>query len=220
MKIAIFYHCVFRWGNPLVSSQSAKDIIYWQMRDLEASGLVGHASFMLAGINDTVAPAVEFPRKFFKVFHGTQSRSENLTIVEIEKWVKAHPDYYVLYFHSKGATKPSNSPGPTQCRLCMMRACVKNWYQCVRDLDAGSDSVGCHWLPGMADGTQNIWAGNFWWAKASYLRTLPSIFERARIKESGIGAIESRYEAEVWIGNGPRLPKVKDYHPGGRGVCF
>lgn len=60
---------------------------------------------------------------------------------------------------------------------------------------------------------QSIWAGNFWWAKSDFLRTLPSIMNRERIKISGLGAAESRFESEVWIGNGPRLPRVRDYHP-------
>ena len=101
----------------------------------------------------------------------------------------------------------------------MTKHLIANWRNCVTDMDQGVESVGCHWMTGLADGTQNIWAGNFWWAKASYLLTLPSIFERDRIKESGISDIESRYESEVWIGNGKRLPTVKDYHPDGLGAC-
>jgi hypothetical protein len=100
----------------------------------------------------------------------------------------------------------------------MMLHCVTNWKKCVADLDAGAEAVGCHWMQGLP-GNQNIFAGNFWWAKASYLRTLPSIFERERIQKSGIKHVDSRYEAEVWLGFGPRLPIVKDYHPGGIGQC-
>jgi hypothetical protein len=89
-------------------------------------------------------------------------------------------------------------------------------------MESGAESVGCHWLTGKsADHNQNLWGGNFFWAKASFLRTLPSIYERGIIKVSGIKSIESRYEAEVWIGNGARLPIVKDYHPDDAyGVCL
>jgi hypothetical protein len=36
--------------------------------------------------------------------------------------------------------------------------------------------------------------------------------ERDRIKVSGLKHPDSKYEAEVWLGNGPRVPKIKDYH--------
>jgi hypothetical protein len=95
----------------------------------------------------------------------------------------------------------------------MMKNAVQNWRTCVQDLDSGLESVGSHWMTGdQTPPGQSIWAGNFGWAKSAFLATLPSIMERDRIKLSGIDSIESRYESEVWIGNGPRLPKVKDYH--------
>jgi hypothetical protein len=94
----------------------------------------------------------------------------------------------------------------------MMRNLIWGWKQCVFDLDR-YESVGCHWLTNQSqDFNQNLWAGNFWWAQASFLATLPSIYKRTRIEVSGIDSLESRFEAEVWIGNGPKLPKVKDYH--------
>jgi hypothetical protein len=102
----------------------------------------------------------------------------------------------------------------TNWRNCMTKHVIQNWWKCVTDLDAGYESVGCHWLTNQADGTQNYWGGNFWWCKASFLRTVPSMMLRGRVKLSGIGALESRFEAEVFIGNGSRLPRIKDYHHG------
>ena len=94
-----------------------------------------------------------------------------------------------------------------------MKNAVTNWRTCVADLDSGADAVGSHWMvPPETPIGQHIFAGNFFWAKASFLRTLPSIMDRERIKMSGIDSLDSRYESEVWLGNGPRIPKVKDYH--------
>lgn len=217
MKIAVFYHCLFYYGTPPDLRINAVEIINDHMAMLQISGLEATASEIIIGINGgpesvDVANTV-LPRKARKVFHGLQSRAENLTIVEIEKWLPAHPDWYVLYFHSKGATHKDHDPTRSRWRDCMTRNCVMNWRRCVQDLDAGFDSVGCHWMTGkQTPPGQSIWAGNYWWAKSNFLATLPSIMLRDRIKLSGIDSIESRYESEVWIGNGPKLPKIRDYH--------
>jgi len=75
-------------------------------------------------------------------------------------------------------------------------------------------------LTGQADGTQNIPAGNFLWIKSDFVATLPSMYKRDRIKLSGMTSPESRYEAEVFWGNGTRLPKVIDKHPGHPNVHY
>jgi len=221
IQIAVFYHSLFFLGEPPVFLPNAYDIVFEQMEALSRSGLEDSASFIMCGINggEESERFAKFllPKKAVKVFHGLKSRSENLTLVELEKWLPGHEDWYVLYFHAKGCTHDPNSDHAKMCacwRPCMMRNLVDQWKRCFVDLNSGFEAVGCHWMTGLLDGSQNIFGGNCWWAKASFLVTLPSILLRDRIKQSGIQALESRFEAEVWIGNGPRLPKVKDYHPG------
>lgn len=217
-RIAIFYHGVFMLKPDFVLP-AAMPIILGQMETLRAGGLLDAADYFVAGINGGVESAsrakLAIPAKAKKVMHGLDSNSENLTIVELENWIRGldrHEDWNVLYFHSKGATHAIGDYR-TPWRDCMMKHLVANWRQCVFDLET-YESVGCHWMaPPLTPKGQHIWAGNFWWARASFLSTLPSIFERDRIKQSGIASLESRYESEVWIGNGPRLPTIKDYHP-------
>lgn len=223
--IAIFYHTLFFHGEPSVFAESSPAIVYEQMDALRSTGLLDAASEFIVGINgdqESVPFAnLVIPAKATRVFHGLKSRSENLTLVKLEEWLKTHDGWYVLYFHAKGVTHTSGDYAErcVRWRRCMMNNLVINWKRCVADLSIGFESVGCHWMTGLCDGTQNIWGGNFWWATSGFLRTLPSIFERDRIKQSGIESLESRYEAEVWIGNGPRLPRVRDYHPNGIGQC-
>lgn len=228
--IAIFYHALFVAGTPANLLVRAIDIVSEQLYAVETSGLLEAASHFVVGINGGKESSdyanLLVPVKAHRVLHGLESKSENLTIVEIEKWAKDHPGWNVLYFHTKGATHkdPRQIIHSNQWRNCMMRNLVWNWRQCISDLERGFESVGCHWLTNMgSDNSQNYWGGNFFWAKSSFLATLPSIYERARIKLSGISSLESRYEAEVWLGNGPRLPRVKDYHrvnPSVRGSCI
>ena len=225
--IAVFYHALFCLNTPDNVLDKALSIVDQHMRCCNASGLTDAVSHFVVGINggSESRPFADLlvPSKAHKVFHGLESHSENLTIVEIEQWVKDHPAWNVLYFHTKGCTHPVGSAygegvsGPW--RETMTRHLVLNWRQCVADLEMGYESVGCHFLRNQCDGTQNYWPGNFWWATSDFLRTLPSIYQRERIKTSGIAALDSRYEAEVWLGNGPRVPNVKDYLPvGGEGV--
>ena len=216
--IAIFYHCLFQIGDEILNS--AIEVVSEQMKALKDAGLVDAASEMFAGVNggheSRVFVESILPAKVKATYHGLESRNENLTIVMLEEWLKEHNDWHVLYFHSKGSTHGPGDPLHilgANWRRCLMRGVVDNWKTCVADLESGYDSVGSHWMPGMCDGTQNIWAGNFWWATSNFLRTVPSIYLRDRIKVSGIKSMESRYESEVWLGNAPRLPRVKDYHP-------
>lgn len=149
--------------------------------------------------------------------HGENSFSENLTITKMQQWSWAHPGWYVFYFHTKGAShNPADQEGRycAQWRGCMLYHLVDQWKDCVCHLDNGAEMVTCHWLTGMADGTQCIPAGNFVWVKTDFLNTLPDIRERARCKISGIASLESRFEAEVFWGNGIRLPSVVDKHRG------
>lgn len=215
--IAIFYHCLTHMGTPPELRENAVNIIREQMDALTESGLLYECSEFIAGVNGGSEShellRLLIPSKARIVLHGLESRAENLTIIEIEKFVKTHPDWHVLYFHVKGATHdPGSDYGKFagRWRRCMMRRCVTEWRQAVAELDAGFEAVGCHWLTGMGhDKSQHYFAGTFWWATSNFLATVPSMYLRDRIRESGIANVESRYEAEVWIGNG-RMPKIKD----------
>ncbi len=217
MKICVVYHCIFQRGDEFLSN--AVDIVFDQMTTLNNSGLEDAATEIHCGVNggdeSRVFCVSLLPEKAKVTLHGLQCRNENRTLLMLEKWLPGHKDWYVLYFGSKGVSHPPNDPLRTAWRQCGMKHLVTDWRKCVADLDSGYESVGCHWMtPPKTPPTQYIWAGTFWWAKASYLLTLPSIMERARIKESGIDAFESRYEAEVFLGNGPRRPRIMDYCPG------
>jgi hypothetical protein len=214
--IAIFYHCLFFQDTEENLLEPSIPIIRDQMNEIRSNGLLNTATEFHVGINGGVESRqianLLIPPKAKITLHGLQCKNECRTLRMIEQWLPGHVDWNVLYFHSKGATHPPNDYTETW-RKCMMKNAVKNWRTCVQDLDSGWESVGSHWMTGdQTPPGQSIWAGNFWWAKASFLATLPSIMERDRIKLSGIDSIESRYESEVWIGNGPRLPRVKDYH--------
>lgn len=226
-KIAVFYHCLFYHGNPPELRVPACEIVAEQMSQLEESGLLDAVSEMTVGINGPVEESREAARMFLPpksrlVFHGPNSFAENLTLVELEKWAPSHPDWLVLYIHCKAATHDPNSDYfkmATRWRRCHMHHLVTNWSQCVSDLER-FEAVGAHWLTNQGwDRSQHYFAGNMYWVRASFFATIPSIYTRARIKESGIASAESRYEAEVILGNGPRVPVIRDYATHAIGGC-
>lgn len=220
--IAIVYHCLTHLGDPPQQLPAAPLIIHEQMTALKQSGLLDACDHFLVGVNGDIESqtllAGLLPDKAQVLYHGLGCRNENRTLIELETWLPGHEDWAVLYFHSRGASHPLGDPMTTAWRHCMMKHCVGNWERCIRDLEEGYDAVGCHWMaPPKTPEGQYIFAGTHWWATGAFLLTLPPITARDRLGVSGIDAFESRYEAEVMLGNGPALPKVKDYHqvPGG-----
>lgn len=220
-RIIIFYHClVYRAGEPPQLLSEAVGIIQEFARYLRDSGLSDAASEIIVGVNggEESVPLIRatMPDNAKLIMHGLNSFAENLTLVEIEKWVKQNRERaLILYAHSKGATHvplSSYAQFAGRWRRCMLQHCLCRWEQCVHDLEHGYEAVGCHWMTGQGwDRSQSYFAGNFFWATSDFLARVPSIYLRDRIKTSGIASPESRYEAEVWLGNANPLPRVRDY---------
>lgn len=131
---------------------------------------------------------------------------EQVTLDVLRDWARnrdLHDEAWVLYAHSKGAM--NFSVLSHAWRRSMTRLLVEGW-QTAAPLLHEYDTAGCHWLtPGMECGPAKIetvpmYAGNFWWARASYLAGLPA------------PSREDRFGAEGWIGLGD--PKAADLRPG------
>ena len=209
-NIAIFYHCLFGIGEPFVLLPQAGCIVSNQMTDLVNSGLWDAASEIHIGVNggEESVPMVKhiIPPKAKITYHGLASRAENLTVCMVHEFAKAHAGWNILYFHSKCASHPPGSDYAVQVatpwRNAMQQDLVINWRTCVSDLE--NHDIACMvflWEQGW-DKSQHIAAGNFWWATSDFIAPLPSMYLRERIKQDGIGALSSRYEAEVFLANG------------------
>lgn len=225
--IAVWYHTLFFVGSPDHPALGGFTICREQMNEVRRSGLEDAASEIHVGVNggkeSEVYARQSLPEKATVYYQGVDQHSETPTMVKMWEWAKDHPGWNILYFHCKGATHTDVEylKFVTRWRNCMMKALVTNWRQCVADLDGGLDSVGCHWMTGMSPPSDKdaIWGGNFFWATSNFLSTLPDILDRTLIKDHGIAAPIARYEGERWIGSGPALPKIKDYHINGIGSC-
>lgn len=231
--IAIFYHCLVFTDRRVMGAKpslcpDAVDIITSQMIELNAYELPETATDIFIGVAggaesvDVVRPLAH--QKAQLMPFGLDAKSETPTIVKLQEYARVNPGHFILYFHSKGASHVDLEylKFVTRWRRCMMQNLVIQWRKCVADLESGYDSVGCHWMTNMSPPSHkdSIWGGNFWWAKASFLNTLEPITNRPLIKEHGINAPIARMESERFLGAGPRLPRVKDYHVNGIGACL
>lgn len=100
----------------------------------------------------------------------------------------------VLYAHTKGAHDPSAIN--TAWRASMTYWNVVRWREAVGHLSV-ADAAGCHWI---VDG-HRFFGGNYWWAAADYLATLPPL------------SMSDRWCAEWWIGENPAV-RPYDMVPG------
>jgi GR25 family glycosyltransferase involved in LPS biosynthesis len=89
----------------------------------------------------------------------------------------------VLYLHTKGITQ--KSPNVTDWVNMMLYFLVEKTEECVEKLKE-YDTVGCN-LYLHSHECRSHYSGNFWWAKTSYLRTLPYL------------SMISSHEAEIWL---------------------
>lgn len=193
-KIRHYYHVYAdgQWGVPVAEHIHALGSIDLPMRI--TVGVVGTPEnrAMVRRVFDAVGIDVEHWREADRGW-------EQVTMARLRRDLKFHDDP-VLYAHSKGASDPS--PINVAWRESMSRLVVAGWRDCLDKLST-VDAVGCHWLtaeqyPGMI--ATPFFGGNFWWATARYLRTLPHL------------TAATRYDAERWIGLGK--PTVHDLLPG------
>ena len=111
-------------------------------------------------------------------------------------------DIYVLYFHSKGATK--SLVNLANWREALNYYMIERWKDHISALNNGYD------VSAMGDATteKHIVSGNFFWAKSSYIKTLTNpldIMSYARTTLIDNGSPE-RYAYEVWIrSNNPKI---------------
>ena len=220
-KIAIYYHCrlsdapTFTPGTDHAAHPIDPAFAAWlmnsQMRALERSGLAAAAEEIHIGVNgdkqDTALAKLIAPKNSQVVSHGNKAVSEIQTLNLLRRWLPEHSDWVVFYHHIKAISHPTHA-GYQAWRQRMEDACVWRWKQCVSDLEAGYDAVGCHWLtPKEFPGTVKspFFGGNFFWATAKFLATLPPLAP---------ATWQNRHEAESWIGYSKQKPKIKDYYKG------
>lgn len=202
MKIAIFYHTFQNEISAFIYQQ--------QINRLYVTGLLSAAHHMHIGVNGN-NELFNVPQKA-KVVYNQNQKEETETLIALKDFAYENPDYKILYFHTKGASKGTLSANAW--RLMMEYFVIDKWKKCVEMLNE-YDCVGSNfnivgetlWSDGTTtkplDGTYNF-TGNFWWTNAKHIQTLDHKFLYS----------DYRIDRELWIGSNPNSNPGTIYQPG------
>jgi len=75
-------------------------------------------------------------------------------------------EIYVYYCHTKGVSYDQNFKSDIWRRVMAEAILERSWKECVDKLDEGNNTCG------IMNHRDRHYSGNFWWAKASYIKTL------------------------------------------------
>lgn len=176
-----------------------REVVCEQLYDLAAAGLVHIQVTVAGGSGDWIATEAGQRGIVAKIVARNPSLKvyESLALDEVYRFanstegIEGRP---ILYLHAKGVSAPGNA-GKRAWRRVMMRHLVAKWKELWPLLDT-HDAVGCNWMPTYAINGIRFphFAGNFWLARADYIRSLPpwEAWWRKRGHE--------RFSCESWIG--------------------
>jgi len=210
MKIKVFSHAM--------DMMRGKEITLEQSKLLENTGLLDAA--------DEVHMMLHFNEENFR---WLEQRWENRTNViyhdfdeSYKEWYEAttsqyiqnmvhstDEEFYVCHMTHKGVSHPDG--GHQNWRKYMQYWNIEKWRECVAKLDEGYDTCGAAFLN---NPPHPFYAGNFYWAKTSYLRRCKKLVPppENNFQPQFSGQPHHRYDLECWHGSGN--PKAYDMHPG------
>jgi hypothetical protein len=197
MKLYHFYHL---W----VSDQNLNiDIALEHIRLLGEYGLLEKLDGFYIGLvgskvnRDKVKELLSMLKIPHTIIIEADQGFEQITQNELYRFSTSH-DGYVLYAHNKGAF--NQGPRSDEWRRSMTYYTVVRWKESIELLKT-VDAVGSHWLtPKNHEHRFPFFAGTFWWAHLSYIKTL------------GFPDNDNRYGAEIWIGKTPSV-RIYDWQP-------
>jgi|GEM_PF-177186 len=151
------------------------------------AGLLSHLDRLyIINVGDNTTLPERFTHDTLRVrlinYSSDASRGEAPTLDLIRTFSMFQHDAHVLYVHTKGASYEPPSAAVTDWRRMLLHFLVENHDQARAALQT-HDVVGCNFL----DHPARHFSGNFWWARAGYLKSLPPV------------PIGDRHQAEWWV---------------------
>jgi hypothetical protein len=192
VRLTHFYH-VFADGDWLTPATE-------HIEELALSGLIDNLDDLFLGVVGSPENREKVKRELPGVCVAECATGwEQVTLQKVHEFAQ-QDDGAIFYAHTKGAW--SNSELARQWRVSMTHDTVTRWKECVTALQV-VEAAGPYWLnswePEHVD-HDFFFAGNFWWARSDYVRTLDPV------------GVENRYQAEGWIGL--KQPTVKNMRDG------
>lgn len=197
-KIQVFVH--------LVDFPEGLSIAKEQIELIITSGLINHCDLHLHcnyNINNyswLVDRLKDYKNVVYLESNALPQEYEIPTLINLKTFCDQDTnDSYVLYLHQKGVTRPYSQP-VSDWRDLMLYFNVEQWENCVDKLSQGYDTVGVNWHK---DHKYPHYSGNFWWAKASYIKELPGLTyprENNFLTQLGLDIGEHKLDSEFWLG--------------------
>lgn len=172
-----------------------QSVLERQLGSIKASGLYEQCDSISVGVLGVgnIKPFMEKYPKLKLLFQTSDTTLyERPTLLCLHELCQSHPDALVLYLHTKGVSRVKD-----QMIVCindwsryMEYYAIERWQDCVEALKE-NDACGVNWR----DYPSWHFSGNFWWASAKYISTLPNFIDTDYL------------DPEMWIGL--NFPKVK-----------
>ena len=170
-----------------------KDTFLIEILDrMQSSGLLARMDHVCIVNTGQPIDTVSFETKYApaKVVHYTENTMEfeNVTIRLLSVFAKLHPEYKILYMHTKGISYGKDHvfyKGVKAWNHFMMYCLVDQYEKCLPILNV-YDTVGTNYRP-LEHGNGQHYSGNFWWATANYIQHLP------------IQYLKDKYHPEFWL---------------------
>jgi glycosyltransferase involved in cell wall biosynthesis len=180
------------------------DIVSLQELKIRNSGLLDHTKkiyLSLVGHTEEKLPfGSEFLSKCEVIYKHPDITKYEFPALEALQNKCAQEDCKVWYIHTKGVARQNILNNAW--RNFMEYFILEHWHMCEYAL-RDHDVAGILWLENWGLTFRNIFAGNFWWANSSYIKTLRAVSSLDK---------SNRFEAEDWIGkNNPRVGIAKFY---------
>lgn len=160
------------------------------LADLRESGLLSRCERLFFGVLGPDMEALEFEEPNVEIAFRSSDFElfEFATLERVHQHSQTNEGHY-FYIHSKGVFSRHQHPTVDDWRRYMAHFVVCQHESCTTYLRRGFDVAGVNWQAT----PYPHFSGNFWWATAEYLRTLPAPMTLR------IGP-DARCGAERWLG--------------------
>jgi len=174
MKLSYIKKKHFKQGKPkiygfmhIATMNNWKDVVNELMDFTKKNGLFDKTSLLTQVVIGPERFLIKKRKKIKVVSFGPKlDQYEYPTLLTLwERCMSSDEEFYVYYVHTKGVSYGPNAKSDVWRRVMATAILSKGWRDCVKTLDSGQDTCGIMMR-------NSHYSGNFWWSKASYIRTL------------------------------------------------
>ena len=185
------------------------EVVTSQINRLIECGLYKESSRIFYGVYSELPENVSLFRRIIESYdtdHKIEievfenNNFEFNTLISLQTHCNFNPHGVCLYYHTKGTSRKRDT-NIDSWRECLEYFNLDRWKICLDKIETdGCDISGAlyvHWFEFLDYRFEKYFSGNFWWAKNSYINTLPNLSKIVNDDPS------NRTSAEMWIGMSP-----------------